>query len=146
MSAAPPRADCAAAADCATGPADTSASVPPAIDRDTIEQFRELDPNGSMALAARILGIYAGSSSGVFAEVEHAVAAGDGARLRHAAHSLKSSSANVGAMQLSALFREFEQLGKEDRVDDARTQLDALRAEYARALDGIRALQLEFDT
>ena len=72
------------------------------------------------------------------------MANGDSELLRRAAHSLKSSSANVGARQLAALFKEFELLGKENRLDEARAQFDALRAEYARAQEGIRALRLEF--
>ena len=125
--------------------AEAPADAPPALDRKVIDQFRELDPSGSTALAARILDIYAGSSGGVFAEVEQAVTEGDGERLRHAAHSLKSSSANVGAKRVAALFKDFEQLGKDGRIDEARAQLDALRAEYARALDAIRALRMEFE-
>ncbi len=128
----------------AAGGVPTPADAPPAVDRKVIDQFRELDPSGSTALAARILDIYAGSSGGVFAEVVQAVTEGDGDRLRHAAHSLKSSSANVGAKRVAALFKEFEQLGKDGRIDEARAQLDALSAEYARALDAIRALRLEF--
>ena len=125
---------------------DAADALQPAIDRAVIEQFRELDPNGSMALAARILGIYADSSGSVFADIEQSMGNGDSALLRRAAHSLKSSSANVGARQLSALFKEFELLGKENRVDEARAQFDALRAEYARAHEGIRALRLEFES
>ena len=123
---------------------DTADAPQPAIDRAVIEQFRELDPDGSMALAARILGIYADSSGSVFADIEQSMANGDSELLRRAAHSLKSSSANVGARQLSVLLKEFELLGKENRVDEARAQFDALRAEYARAHEGIRALRLEF--
>ncbi len=117
--------------------------VAAAIDRSVLEQFRDLDPNGSMTLATRILGIYARSSSAVFTEVERAVAQGDGKALRHAAHNLKSSSANVGAKQLSALLKEFEMMGKEGRLDDAQAKLEKLRAEYARAMDSIRTLCLE---
>jgi len=124
----------------------TETQAPPAIDHGVIAQFRELDPDGGSALAARILDIYAESSGGVFAELEQSMSAGDGERLRRAAHSLKSSSGNVGARQLAALFKEFELLGKENRLDEAHAQLDALRAEYARALDSIRALRLEFET
>ena len=107
---------------------------------------RELDPDGGTALAARILGIFADSSGSVFADIEQSMANGDGELLRRAAHSLKSSSANVGARQLSVLLKEFELLGKENRVDEARAQFDALRAEYARAHEGIRALRLEFES
>ncbi len=142
-----PAATTATAAGGVPTPADEApADVPPAVDRKVIDQFRELDPSGSTALAARILDIYAGSSGSVFAEIEQSMANGDSELLRRAAHSLKSSSANVGARQLAALFKEFELLGKENRVDEARAQFDALRAEYARAHEGIRALRLEFES
>ncbi|MBP6500601.1 MAG: response regulator, partial [Thauera sp.] len=146
MAAAPELEERAPTSDAETRLDDAADALQPAIDRAVIEQFRELDPNGSMALAARILGIYADCSGSVFADIEQSMGNGDSALLRRAAHSLKSSSANVGARQLSALFKEFELLGKENRVDEARAQFDALRAEYARAHEGIRALQLEFES
>ena len=146
MAAAPELEERAPTSDAETRLDDAADALQPAIDRAVIEQFRELDPNGSMALAARILGIYADSSGSVFADIEQSMGNGDSALLRRAAHSLKSSSANVGARQLSALFKEFELLGKENRVDEARAQFDALRAEYARAHEGIRALRLEFES
>jgi HPt (histidine-containing phosphotransfer) domain-containing protein len=111
-----------------------------AIDRAFIEQFRELDPDGGMALAARILGVYAESSGATFAEIERAATAGDAEGLRRAAHSLKSSAGNVGARRLAALLKDMESLGKDGRTDDARAGLSALRAEYARTLDTIHAL------
>src|SRR5690606_35754310 len=131
MAAAPATAEGAPAPHAEPGLGEPADVPPPAIDRAVIEQFRELDPIGSMALAARILGIYADSSGSVFADIEQSMGNGDSALLRRAAHSLKSSSANVGARQLSALLKEFELLGKENRVDEARAQFDALRAEYA---------------
>ncbi len=115
-----------------------------AIDRTFIEQFRELDPDGGMALAARILRVYAESSAPPFAEIERATAAGDAAGLRRAAHSLKSSAGNVGARRLAALLKDFESLGKDGRIDDARAGLAALRTEHARTLDAIHALIEEF--
>ena len=127
------------------GGADTSEAASPAIDRSVIEELRELDPKSGTALAARILGIYVASSHDSFAAVEQAVAEGDSDALRNAAHSLKSSSANVGAKTLSALLKAFEMMGKEGRLDDAHTQIEKLRLEYARAMDGIEALRQEFE-
>jgi two-component system sensor histidine kinase/response regulator len=135
-----------AAAPAATTPAlpapATAASdaAPPAVDRTFIEQLRELDPDGGMALAARILGIYVDSSAATFAEVERATAAGASMDLRRAAHSLKSSAGNVGAKRLSALLKAFETMGKDGRIDDARAQLDELRAEHTRVREDIHTL------
>lgn len=99
-----------------------------------------------MTLAARILDIYTANSHGVFAAVEDAVAKDDGEALRNAAHSLKSSSANVGATQLVALLKAFEMMGKQGRLHDAHAQLEKLRLEYTRAIDDIRALRQEYES
>ena len=111
------------------------------IDPAFIEQFRALDPNGGMTLVQRILGVFLESSNPLLAALEQAVEAGDGAGLRQAAHSLKSSSGNIGARSLAALFKEFEMMGKNGRAEEAHARLDELRHEYARTLDGIRRLQ-----
>ena len=68
----------------------------------------------------------------------------DCAVLRKVAHSLKSSAGNVGARRLAALLKDFESLGKDGRIDDARAGLAALRTEHARTLDAIHALIEEF--
>src|SRR5690606_20553054 len=88
MAAAPATAEAAPAPHAAPGLGEPADVPRPAIDRAVIEQFRELDPNGSMALAARILGIYADSSGSVFADIEQSMGNGDSALLRRAAHSL----------------------------------------------------------
>ena len=114
-----------------------------AIDRSFLEQFRALDPAGGLALAERIVGVYLDSCGKSFSQIEEAAAAGDGEGLRRAAHSLKSSSGNVGAKPLYALLREFEGFGREGRIDEARARLDALRQAFARACGELRALREE---
>ncbi|MCK6407891.1 MAG: response regulator [Thauera sp.] len=123
----------------------TDTSATPAIDRAFIEQFRELDPDGGMSLAARVLGLYVASSGAIVAGVEQAATTGDGEGLRRAAHSLKSSAGNVGARHLASLLKDFERMGKDGHLEDARTRLGELRDEQARVLEAIRMLQEEFD-
>ena len=114
-----------------------------AIDRGFLEQFRELDPTGGLALAERIVGVYLDSCGKTFAQIEEAAAAGDGEGLRRAAHSLKSSSGNVGAKPLYALLRELEGLGRDGDIEAARARLDDLRRAFARACAELRALRAE---
>jgi len=114
-----------------------------AIDRGFLEQFRELDPAGGLALAERIVGVYLDSCGKTFAQIEEAAAAGDGEGLRRAAHSLKSSSGNVGAKPLYALLRELEGLGRDGDIEAARARLDDLRRAFARACAELRALRAE---
>ena len=51
---------------------------------------------------------------------------------RRAAHSLKSNSATFGALRLSAMFRELEELGKSGSLHGAEERLGRAEEEYAR--------------
>ena len=108
-----------------------------------LDQLRELDPSGGMGLARRILQIYLDSSGTSMAQIEQAIAASDVETLRRAAHSLKSSSANVGAETLSGLFKQLEGLGKDGKLEQAGRAFPATRREYAQAVNEIRTLLAE---
>jgi HPt (histidine-containing phosphotransfer) domain-containing protein len=69
-----------------------------------------------------------------------AVEADDAAALVRPAHTLKSSSATVGAMRLSATARELEMAGRSGSLDAAaHAGLDAARAEWQAAADALGA-------
>ncbi|MFO1372330.1 MAG: Hpt domain-containing protein [Candidatus Competibacteraceae bacterium] len=71
-----------------------------------------------------------------------AVPAGDSESLRQAAHSLKSSSANLGATQLAALCKELEQRGRERRLDGVAALLQEVDSNYARVREAL-AVEME---
>ncbi|HRP24256.1 MAG TPA: response regulator [Thauera sp.] len=112
-----------------------------AIDLAFLAQFRELDPDGGMALARRVMQVYVESSRAIATELEVAIEAGDSAATRRAAHNLKSSSGNVGARSLAAVLKELESLGKDGKVEEARAQLARFRQLYDCALAEIDRLQ-----
>jgi HPt (histidine-containing phosphotransfer) domain-containing protein len=69
-----------------------------------------------------------------------AVEAEDAAGLVRPAHTLKSSSATVGATRLSSLARDLEMAGRSGSLDaTARTGLEAARAEWQGAADALDA-------
>ncbi|MGH9197890.1 MAG: Hpt domain-containing protein, partial [Acidimicrobiia bacterium] len=51
--------------------------------------------------------------------------------LYRSAHSLKSSSASLGALRLAALSQELEMIGRMSRQDQAPVAFAKLEAEYA---------------
>lgn len=123
--------------------ADTSATASPAepaIDMKVLDQYREFDPSGGLSLAHQIMQVYRDSSGETVQQVGRAIAEGDAETMRRSAHTLKSSSANVGAMALSALFKQLEILGKEARLDEAAPLFDAAQQEYGRVLAEINKL------
>ncbi|KWD89443.1 Hpt domain-containing protein, partial [Burkholderia ubonensis] len=66
-------------------------------------------------------------------DMQAAVAAGDAVALKIAAHTLKSSSANVGAHRLSARCREIEQFARAAEVAAAADLVAGTNAEFERA-------------
>jgi two-component system, sensor histidine kinase and response regulator len=105
-----------------------------------LDQLRELDPAGGMGLARQILQVYLDSTGKLVSQAEQAIAAGDAEALRFAAHSLKSSSANVGAETLSGLFKQLEGLAREANLGDASALFDGAQREYAQVRHEIGAL------
>jgi len=131
----------------AAGPAATVGALrqgrDPALNMTFLDQFRELDPGGGLGLIKEIMTVYLDSSLGLLRQVEQGLIAGDADALRRAAHSLKSSSANVGAEKLSKLFLELEVMGRDGLLTAAMPVLDETRQAYAEATEEMRQLMRE---
>jgi two-component system sensor histidine kinase/response regulator len=69
--------------------------------------------------------------------IEAAVAANDAAALVRPAHTLKSSSATVGAQRLAAASRELEMVGRSGSLDSASAA--SLRADWEAAVAALQA-------
>ena len=80
------------------------------------------------------------NSPNQLAEIEKAVVAGDLASLVLPAHSLKSSSANVGAMTLSEAARELEMLAREGTNEGVQAVFDRARSAYESAREELTAI------
>jgi HPt (histidine-containing phosphotransfer) domain-containing protein len=63
----------------------------------------------------------------------------DAAGIREAAHALKSSSANVGALQFAQLCKEVEMAAAQGQLDYARALVDQLLVEYKHVLQALDA-------
>ena len=63
----------------------------------------------------------------------------DAKGLQMAAHSLKSSSAYVGAMRLSDMSKELEMMGRANVMDGAKEKAERLSAEYVRVRTSLDA-------
>ncbi|MBI5790387.1 MAG: Hpt domain-containing protein [Rhodocyclales bacterium] len=116
---------------------------PAAVDRKVLDQYREIDPSGGLGLALRILRIYIDSSGETWRGIGQAIAGRDGEALRLAAHSLKSSTASVGALPLANLFRELEALAKSAHMDEAEILFASMQGEYARVLAALHEILAE---
>jgi two-component system sensor histidine kinase/response regulator len=106
------------------------------LDRKTLSRIRALDKSGRPDLFAKLVGIYTSSSVALTTTLRAAAACGDAAGIMRAAHALKSSSANVGALAFAELCRDVEAAAAGGKVDLAcalaetllRAHVDVLQA------------------
>lgn len=82
---------------------------------------------------AELVETYCSETPQLIEHLQEALEAQDSETFRRLAHSIKSSSASLGAMQLSELARQLEMLGKSGDLAQAAGQLELLQAEYGRA-------------
>ena len=109
----------------------------PVLQPEPLNQIRALQRPGAPSLLAKVIGIYLNNSPTLVQRLGKAVAQGDANALLEAAHSLKSSSANLGATQLAALCKELEQRGRERRLAGVPELLQELETHYLRARDAL---------
>ena len=100
----------------------------------------QLDPTGANRLIERIMATYLGSLERLVAQLVQARAADDMAAVKMAAHTLKSSSASIGALALSGLCASTEQVVRENQLDQLPDVLDRLLAETVRVDAAVRLM------
>ena len=106
-------------------------SALPALDPGVIADMYGAKPK----LHARLLAIYAGFAAGAFEQIKVALGAKDGVAISQLAHSLKSSSGNIGAVVLAEQFAQLQKAGKAQWDQEAVTKLvSEAGAELARVL------------
>ncbi|MCU0929927.1 MAG: Hpt domain-containing protein [Burkholderiaceae bacterium] len=114
---------------------DAAADLLAALDPGSVQRLRELDPGGAHGLLERVLDTFVDSLVRHLDELHAARAGADPAGLRHVAHTLKSSAASVGALELSRWCADVERALRErpDAAPDA-AALEAMAAEMQRLL------------
>jgi len=100
------------------------------LDQSAIARIRALQREGSPPVLQRVIGIYLDAAPKLIVDIREAVERRDALRLQRAAHSLKSSSANLGALTLSELCKELESMGRLGQHEGAAHKLDVLEFEF----------------
>jgi HPt (histidine-containing phosphotransfer) domain-containing protein len=107
-----------------------SASGMDTVDEKVLESIRALQREGNSDLLNRVIEAYLKEGARLLQALRGAVEKADGEALRKAAHSLRSSSANVGAQKLSSLCKELETMGQENSMKQAASLLSKTIVEY----------------
>ena len=111
------------------------AKNPPPIDRRVIHTLQSLQIEGEPDVLSKIINIYLTGSDPLIDELREAHGAKDFEKVQNVAHSLKSSSANVGAMALSELCNDIEVACKHNAVDKSTALVAAVELEFLRVKD-----------
>ena len=104
----------------------TPPSAPVEIDRTAWDAILALQRPGRPDILAKVLTAYLNDSRTLVGEIRTAVQTQDAVALAKAAHRLKSSSAQLGALATAAHCKELENLGRLARLDDAPSLLAQL--------------------
>ena len=89
---------------------------------------------------SELVNVFLEDAPGHLARLDAASASGDVAGLVGPAHALKSSSANLGAMQLSAVAKRIEHGARDQSLADPAAVVRQLRHEFERAETELRTL------
>ena len=110
------------------------------LDAAALARLAELDPQGSAGLVQRVLTTYANALERSRQELLLLRQPLQHEPLRHLAHTLKSSSASVGALALSALCAQVEHHVRSQPSGDIGKLLDAMQAEMQRVASSVQTM------
>ncbi len=122
-----PRLDAAAEAHAAVP--DTDVLDTDVLDAEALARLRELDPTGANGLLGRVLNAFQSSVTRLLPQMHAAQQRADAAGVRYVVHTLKSSSASIGAIKLSTLCAEIESMIRLGNFEDMQARVDAVEAE-----------------
>jgi HPt (histidine-containing phosphotransfer) domain-containing protein len=103
------------------------------IDERVLESIRSLRQEGSPDLLANVVALYLESSGALLEALRKGVRNTDAKTVQRTAHSLKSSSANVGATRLADLFRDLEAMARAKDLEKSGEALAEIETEYGAA-------------
>jgi len=109
------------------------------LDPETIASIRALAGDGGDDFLREIIGIFLEDTPLRVTELEDALRAGDTPKFARAAHSIKGSSSNVGALLLRSEAEAVEKHAQES-LAGAQPAVDRLKAEFERAKQALTAL------
>jgi HPt (histidine-containing phosphotransfer) domain-containing protein len=117
---------------------DPDQAQPPVLDEAVLGEL-SASVQGDRAFVVELVNAYLTDGPAQVDAIEAAIAAGDADALVRPAHTMKSSSATVGAMRLAAASRELEAAGRSGSLESTSPSAAAdLRADWEAAVAALR--------
>ncbi|WP_127997055.1 Hpt domain-containing protein [Piscinibacter defluvii] len=109
------------------------------LDAAALDKLRELDPRGDNRLIQRVMQAFETSVARLLPQLREAERSGDPGGIRHVVHTLKASSASIGALLLSQQCAEIENRIRVGESDGLEPRLASVYAEIDKVLKAVRA-------
>ena len=113
----------------------------PVLDEEALERLRELDPGGRNRLLERVLRAFESSIGRLGPQLAEARQRNDREGIRQVVHTLKSSSASIGALRLSRLCAEIEAAVRQEAPEGLAALLDDVDRELEVVLQAVQPMR-----
>ena len=113
---------------------------PPRLDAAALARLRELDPDGRHGVVLRVMGAFESSLLRMMAQLQAERADGNPGVVASVAHTLKSSSASVGALELSRTCAGVERRLRDGGAGDLVADIERLLAAGEDALAAVATM------
>lgn len=102
----------------------------PVLDSESIENLRALSSEGDDAFLREIIEIFVQDTPRRLTELREAYQANDQVTFTRAAHSIKGSSSNLGALRLRALAEQLEHASRRSSLAGLDAQIPGLESAF----------------
>lgn len=121
---------------------DQSASLagPCILDKTAIDQLRALDPTGQHQVLKRVVNAFEISLEKLVPQLDEGLLSNDAAMIRHVAHTLKSSTASIGALKLSQICSDMENVARKGALQELGDMPNLMKHEAQLALASLKTL------
>jgi CheY-like chemotaxis protein len=110
------------------------------FDTSHIRELKKLQIPGKADIISQLFDIYLNETSLKIDNLKKAAADRNAESLRMIAHNLKSGTANVGGVKLSALFKNLENKGKNNDLNDIEAFIEEIDDNYKRLEEKLRQM------
>ena len=111
---------------------DTEPTAPAAVDQRALDGIRSLANDTAPDLLDQVIRLYLGSAAELLAQLRAGLQANDKDAVRVAAHTLKSSSANLGATALADMCKQLEHAARVGTLGPHLPSITQVESEYDR--------------
>jgi HPt (histidine-containing phosphotransfer) domain-containing protein len=112
----------------------------PTLNPEAIQALRELSPEGDSEFLRELIAIYLADTPKQMANLEEAITRQDADLVVRAAHTIKGSSGNFGAVSFARLAHEIEAHAKSKNLAAAAAALPEFKSGFAQVVAALKQL------